>query len=284
LANLAEIDIDKTLAELKDAAASATNEEEFKINAERIIHDNVITKLGLQSVRYEYTLVSGGRIDALYGKLILEYKAPGTLSKGSSQARAKEQIIGYIKKEAGVEEAYASYLGVILCDKMAFVRYKLETREWVLREPYELNRETIIRLVEALRGLRRKKLDVDELLKDFGPNSALTKKVVEALYRKVLEAKKPKTQTLFNDWKKVFSQVCAYDADKLAELEKEYCLEGEVDYEVLLFSIHTHYAFLMKRARARVRIGRMRDDAKIATPKSATKRQTSLCIFDTRSI
>ena len=240
------IDVDKVLTELKSAAARAANEEEFKINAERILYNEVLEKFGLQPGRYEYTFVSGGRVDALYGHLIIEYEAPGNLSTQSGTVKAKEQTVNYIKKEAEVEERYGSFLGVILCDKIAFVRYDVKNKDWVLRGPYDLNRETALRLIEAVRGLRRKKLAVDELLRDFGPASDLTKKAVKILYGKLLASKKPKTEALFNDWKRLFSQVCAYSAVKLKGLESEYGLKGDVDYEALLFSIHTYYAFLMK--------------------------------------
>jgi len=243
---IASVDVDKVLTELKRVAAKAANEEEFKINAERILYNEVLEKFGLQPGRYEYTFVSGGRADALYGHLIIEYESPGNLSTKAGTARAKEQTINYIKKEAEVEERYASFLGVILCDKIAFIRYDVKNKNWVLRGPYDLNRETVLRLIEAIRGLRRKKLAVDELLRDFGPASDLTKKAVKMLYSKLLGSKKPKTEALFNDWRRLFSQVCAYSPEKLKGLEGEYGLKGDVDYEALLFSIHTYYAFLMK--------------------------------------
>jgi len=107
------VDIDKVLTELKSAAARAANEEEFKINAERILYNEVLEKFGLQPGRYEYTFVSGGRVDALYGHLIIEYEAPGNLSTKSGTVKAKEQTVNYIKREAEVEERYGSFLGVI---------------------------------------------------------------------------------------------------------------------------------------------------------------------------
>jgi ferredoxin-thioredoxin reductase catalytic subunit len=39
------IDVDKVLTELKSAAARAANEEEFKINAERILYSEVLESL-----------------------------------------------------------------------------------------------------------------------------------------------------------------------------------------------------------------------------------------------
>ena len=101
--------------------------------------------------------------------MIIEYKAPGKLLREPDVARAKEQLIGYVKEESEVEDRFKLFLGVILADRIGFVRYDEKSKDWLLRGPYDLNRETVLRLVEAIRGLRRKKLAVDELLRDFGP-------------------------------------------------------------------------------------------------------------------
>ena len=51
---------------------------------------------------------------------------------------------------------------------------------------------------------------------------------------------------LFEDWKRVFSQVCAYSKDKLKGLIGYYGLSGDIDVEKLMFAIHTYYTLLMK--------------------------------------
>ena len=247
-----QVNIEKVLTELKRVAATAVNEEEFKINAERILYNEVISKLGLQPGRYEYTFISGGRLDALYGHVLIEYKAPGKLSKPSDIARAKEQLIGYIGKEAEVEERYRLFLGVILSDRIAFVKYDSKAEDWLMRGPYDLNRETVLRLIEAMRGLRRKKLAVEELLRDFGPGSPITRRAVNVFYERVTESKSSKVEALFNDWKRLFLQVCAYSPEKLKGLEAEYGISSPVDYNALLFSIHTYCALIMKLLGAEV--------------------------------
>jgi len=168
--SIEQIDVDKVLVGLKHAAATASNEEELRIKASGILESEVISKLEIPSGRHEkYTFVSGGRIDALYGHVVIEYKAPGKLLREPDVARAKEQLIGYVKEESEVEDRFKLFLGVILADRIGFVRYDEKSKDWLLRGPYDLNRETVLRLVEAIRGLRRKKLAVDELLRDFGP-------------------------------------------------------------------------------------------------------------------
>jgi len=247
-----EIDVNKVISGIKQAASIARNEEELRIRVSNILESEIISKLeGIPLAKYEYTFISGGRADALYGHVIIEYKAPGKLSAERDIAKAKEQLIDYIKKEAEIEERYKLFLGVILSDKIAFVRYDEKRREWSLRGPYDINRESTIRLIEAIRGLRRKKLSVEELLNDFGPKSDLAKSSIRKFYSKVTASKNEKLKVLYEDWVRLFSQVCAYSPEKLKGLEKEYNLR-DVDDVALLFAIHTYYALFMKLLAAEI--------------------------------
>ena len=256
------INIDDVLSCLKTAIRLAQTEEDLRVRASHCIEEKILKPLGITQIgRYEYTFISGGRADALYGHVIIEYKAPGKLSTQRDIARAKEQLIGYIMEKAEVESRYEAFLGVILSDRIAFVKYDPRTKQWLLRGPYDINRETVIKLIEALRGLRRKKLGVEELLRDFGRNpktgamSPLAQKAVSILYRKLIKTKKPRVKMLFEDWKRLFKQATGYSPDKLKGLERQYNLSlkpREVDYDALLFSIHTYYALIMKLLAAEI--------------------------------
>jgi hypothetical protein len=58
---------------------------------------------------------------------------------------------------------------------------------------------------------------------------------------------------LFEDWRRVFSQVCAYSPEKVKGLEETYGFdEGKADPEKLLFALHTYYALIMKLLAAEV--------------------------------
>jgi SAM-dependent methyltransferase len=200
-------------------------------------------------------LVSGARIDALYGHVVVEFKAPGKLSKESDIQRAKEQAIKYITQEARSKQEWVRYLGIIISDRIAFVRHDPRTDTWILRGPYDIRGEVVVKLIEAIRGLRRKPLDVDHLLRDFGPTSPITRKLVTILYKKLQESKSPRTMILFEDWMRLFKQATGYKPEELEELPKlasEYGLVGKVDYDALIFSIHTYYALLLKLIAAEI--------------------------------
>ncbi|MEM4847415.1 MAG: N-6 DNA methylase, partial [Thermosphaera sp.] len=231
-------------------------EEEVRIWVSKCIEEKILKPLGIaQYGRYEYMLISGARVDALYGHVIVEFKAPGKLSSESDIARAKQQVIEYIRQEAPSKAEWDRYLGVIISDRIAFVRYYKPQDTWILRGPYDITRESIIKLIEALRGLRRKALKVENLLNDFGPQSNIAKKAVRALYRKLANPRSERTRILFEDWIRLFRQATGYDPSKLKDLPKlasEYGIVDKVNFDALLFAIQTYYAFIIKLLAAEV--------------------------------
>jgi type II restriction/modification system DNA methylase subunit YeeA len=282
-----QLDIDEVLLCIRGAVMQSHTEEDVRVRVSNCIEEKILKPLGITQVgKYEYTLVSGARVDALYGHVIIEYKAPGKLSRDSDIQRAKEQVIGYImaKAESKNKSAWGRYLGVIISDRIAFVRYDKTTDAWVLRGPYEINREAIIKLIEALRGLSRKSLTVDNIVADFGPGSLIAKETVALLYKKVTSGRRSKrTEVLFNDWMRLFKQTTGYDPSKLKGLKglvKEYIEELDeeqekgdnekenendkepnkenkpseqgINYDALIFAIHTYYALIMKLIAAEV--------------------------------
>ncbi len=259
-AGTAQPDVDNVVACLREAAEGARNERELEHRAGWCIEEQILKPLGLSwDVKYEYRLVSGRRLDALYGHVYIEFKAPGKLSTERGINRAKEQVVENIKRLAPSEEEWSKYLGVILSDKIAFVRYsprevhKPPEDRWLLMGPYDIDGQTVTRLAEALRGLKRKALDADELVKEFGLESALARRTIKALYLRLRsslgEGPKRKTGLLFEDWKRLFKQATGYEAGKLGELQElaRKCeIPGTVDRDSLLFSVHTYYALVMK--------------------------------------
>ncbi|MEM1606401.1 MAG: hypothetical protein QXW41_09175 [Fervidicoccaceae archaeon] len=252
-----QIDIDDVVECIEQNVKEAVNEEEVRLRVStQCIEEKILKPLGItQYGRYEYTLVSGARVDALYGHVIVEYKAPGKLSQKSDVAKAKEQVIKYITEEAPSKAEWDRYLGVIISDRIAFVRYYKPQDTWILRGPYDITRQSVVKLIEAIRGLSRKALKVESLLIDFGPQSEIARKAVNVLYRKLLNTKNPRTKMLFEDWMRLFKQTTGYDPEKLKELHEltsDYSIGGSVNYDALIFAIQTYYAFIMKLLAAEV--------------------------------
>jgi hypothetical protein len=261
------LDVEEIAEEIKRAALSSTTEEDLRVNVEYVIKNKIIERIKeLEKIeipyapwkpptaRYEVTLVSGVRADALYGHLIIEYEKPKTFESKSGFEHAIEQVKEYIVAHTnGNELRFPKYFGIVLdgCE-IGFVRYREAIKDFEKKGPFEVNRNTVAKLVEAIIGLRRKALSAEELLKDFGPESQVAKDVISCLYDKLLGTT-PRTQTLFEDWKRVFSQVCAYSPEKIKGLEGVSGLKkGKANPEKLLFALHTYYALIMKFLAAEV--------------------------------
>lgn len=245
MGEISDINLDKIVSDFRRVARSSANEEELKIGVAKIIEDDITSILGLAMGKYEYSLVSGVRPDALYGHVLIEYKTPGSLSTAAGFSRAKQQIINYIITEAEAKENLKNYFGVIISDKIAFVKFNTITSNWVVRGPYDVNNEVVLKIVEALRGLRRKKLSAGELLNDFGPKSEIAWNTINILYDRLDKTHSPKTELLFQDWVRIFSQITGYREEDLKGLDQFYDTAGK-DYTKLLFCIHTYYALFMK--------------------------------------
>ncbi|MCW3139395.1 MAG: hypothetical protein N2V71_02080 [Methanophagales archaeon] len=130
--------------------------------------------------------------------------------------------------------------------KIGFVRFR---RTWQSDGPYPVNEQTILTFLEALR--------VKSLNRDLGAGSPIAKTLVRVLYETLNRNKghNNRVGVLFDDWKRVFGQVCGYSPEKIKGLEKAYGLSGnEIDYEKLLFAVHTYYALVMKLLAAEVAV------------------------------
>jgi SAM-dependent methyltransferase len=255
-----EADAKEVADKILSAARDASSEADLEVNTEHILK-TVLDKLGIANyASYEFrtgkgTLVEGtGKIDALYGRVVIEYESPGAFEHAAGFNHAKEQVIEYIEELTSSVEAWQRYFGVVLDGyQIGFVRFR---KNWVSDGPYLVNERTILTFLEALRGLRRLALRVESLNKYLGAGSPLAETLVEVLYETLIKSKEHRrVKVLFNDWKRVFGQVCGYSAEKMNGLEKAYGLsEDNIDYEGLLFAVHTYYALVMKLLAAEVAV------------------------------
>jgi len=244
-----EVNTKELAKKIKKHASQSRKEEDLKIRVETTLRP-ILDKWNIPWASYEHTMeISGVRKDALYGTVIIEYKLPGKLDNDREFKNAKEQVKKYIAEESHHDKRYfGRYFGVIIDGfNISFIRYRKE--EWEEQDkPLEVNAQTILRLLEAIRGLRRKPIDAELLLIDFGPKSEISKKSILTLYEVLERSKSSRSKMLFDDWRRVFSQVCAYSPDKLKKLIDYYGLKSakKIDSEKLMFAIHTYYTILMK--------------------------------------
>jgi len=251
-----DIDIDIIVKEILNAANNSISEEDFKIRAEYIFRKYIFDKLGIMWASYEYTLLSKNRVDALYGKIIIEYEKPGVLKTKNGFDHAIGQIKNYIVEISRNEQDKGKYLGVAFDGYMiSFIKYDISSQNWDITKAFKTNRNNMLKLLEAFRGLNRKPLFDKLIIQDFGPSSELAIEMIQKLYNKILYSENNRTLMFYDEWKRVFSQVCSYSIDNIKGLKDSYNINyEEIDYEKLFFTIHTYFALIMKFLAAEIAV------------------------------
>lgn len=233
-------------------------EENFRTEIAIIIND-IFRDLNIDTIinpQQEYS-VANGRIDSLYGNIIIEYKAPGKISdKNNSSAnkefieQVKRQILGLSGKNL---ELRGKILGVIFNGNyLIYVKYRNDS--WEVSNVSKVDKESLEIFFKRLLSLsiEKKALTIEHLLNDFGSNSKLAQQLVRELYTKCINNNEyNKSKLLFEQWKLLFREVCGYDFDtldlKIKNLENHYNINEKnpkIDY--LIFSIHTYFALIIK--------------------------------------
>jgi len=246
-------------------------EEDLKIGFEKIL-EPIKKELGIKLMpKYEKS-VYRGRSDALHGQIIIEYEKPCSFKSKKVVSHAYDQLVGYIEKEAKNKKDTLflldpKFVGVGFDgEQIFFVRYKgdktkpklkLDKKDFTIIGPYFLNQQSARTFLAHLRALSRLPLTAKNLADKFGPKSELAPKAVSA-FADALEywgERKDKTNkardVFFQEWKRLFGivygeQFSGQQKKESEALAKLYQTGGETDFQELLFSIHTYFAFLMK--------------------------------------
>jgi hypothetical protein len=232
------------------------HEENIKERAEFVLRTKALEPLGIDWADYEFRgnfgAIRARRGDALYGKVVIEYEAPGRLDSRGGISHAFDQAQQYIRDQERNESEWSRYIGVILDGfKIGFTRYR--SGAWSTEGPHPVSAQSVLKLISAIRGLRKKPLNAELLNRYLGPQSGPGKDAIRCFYEGLVATKKVRVRMLFNDWRRVFEQACGYANEKMKGIEKEYEIEsGKPDYEALLFAIHSYYALVMKLIAAEV--------------------------------
>ena len=251
-------DLDYITNRIKTLAKSSQNEEDLKlvIGPE---FDNIAEHMGLERAQYERmagsrTILSRGRTDALYGRFILEYKSLGLLSKTINRNSAIQQVKNYIEAKSTSEGLDKSLYFSAIIDgiNVLFIQYSSIESKWRVKGPFEINRGSVNTILEAIRGLKRKALDGNEIIRDLGPSSVVAKEFIRALYQTELTSDRSKV--IFDEWYRTFLQVVSYKSDRLRELNDIYEIKADNESEgkKLLFCVQTYFALIMKLIAAEV--------------------------------
>jgi len=258
---------DKLISATKSLMHKAKTEEDLRIGFEKIL-DPLCQTLNIKlAPKYEKSIYTGGRLDAIHGRVIIEYEKPRAFqAKQYILDHAFEQLVDYIRGEAAREKETSflfdpKHVGVGFDgDQIFFVQFKgdrrkpgteFEKKDFVLIGPFPFDYQSARTLLTYLRALSRQLLTAENLAGVFGPESKIAPLAVSAFADALENWGSTRVRIFFNEWKRLFGivygeQFSAHQREEAEALSKIYGVGKETDFQELLFSVHTYFALLMK--------------------------------------
>jgi len=279
-----QINTERIADEIRAAAQDARTEEDLKMRVEPILRKSFKDiGIDIDIVAYEKATALRAKMDAVYGYLIIEYKAPGKLATATGQRETKKQVQRYLEEEAikhrPEEEAFLEKaIGVSIDGQMImFARYTKmakvvstpvpiapDQRELFPEKsaktgfhflgPYPITKDSLTNFLIFVRATARRPLTAKDLSDVFGPEHDVARQAVSEIYSAVMRAQRlsapSRVKAFFTEWDRIFGVVYGQELGKAEKTAEEtaylYQMPGGVRLKQLLFAIHTYYAFLMK--------------------------------------
>lgn len=250
---------------------TAKTEEDLKIGFEKAL-DPTRAKLGIISspvyerLQNNQASIFKGRPDAVHGMIVIEYEPPRVFNNKSAVEHAHNQLIDYICAEAdarkdklfledprlvgvgfdGEQIFFTKYQGDKTKPKTEFDR-----NDFIYHGPYPFDLQSVRTLLTYLRSLSRRPLTAEQLAESFGPKSHLAPLIVSAFADSLEHWGTERVKVFFNEWKRLFGivygeQFSTSQQKEVEALSSLYNVSKETNFQELLFSVHTYFAFLMK--------------------------------------
>lgn len=280
-----QIDTEKLAGEIHKAARSARTEEDLKMRVEPLLQAAFRESgIDVDIAQYEKaTALTAKRMDAVYGYLVIEYKAPGKLSNSRTREAAIKQLQSYLDEEARrhgkhPEAFLEKAVGAVLDgERIVFIRYSRRPRilptpipveahqkdlfpevipqqGFQAQGPFPVGAESLACLLIYVRSAARRPLTAENLAQVFGPDNEVARIAVAELYSAVMRGQRKsvhsRVETFYQEWDRIFGAVYGEKLEKAEQAADEtahlYHLPSGVRLKPLLFAIHTYYALLMK--------------------------------------
>lgn len=212
-----------------------------------------------------------GRADAVHHGLVIEYEKPKALRRKKMAEHALQQVWDYLTglslplahakpgratdQTANLtqeqEERLAAHVG-IATDGETFLFTQRKGKQWHV-DKRTFDEDTVEKLLLWLRAMIRKDLSPQNLITDFGPDTALATSVVRVFAKLVNSGQHPKASVMHEEWRRIFGIVYGTEqlersgkAPETAPLFSAYHVDIGAKFPVILFAVHTYYALLMK--------------------------------------
>jgi hypothetical protein len=240
--------------DIQAAAAKAHNEADLVAETEKIL-EKFATNFDIQlNLQRERTLING-RADAVYNRFVIEYEPPRSLTKSNTHRNNKhaiEQVQNYMGGLERLDRQKKERLAGVALDGSYYIFVRYRDNHWHIDDPIPVNSHSTEVFLRYLLALSTElALTPENLVRDFGENSNVARRVVPALYKAIATTENKKADVLFRQWLHQFREVSGYDPEgsqlNARELGRLYAVnEKHINLEKLFFSIHTYYAAFIK--------------------------------------
>ena len=244
------------------------SEDNFRAKFEQALYEEALRRLGVPEPVHEYKvsvpegtlLVRHYRIDSYYGLVFFEYKLPrGEVGKEALGQVRDKYIPGLLNdgntkallqriREMGLKPVIVGIITNGL--EVIFVEYDVDDDELSTRR-LKLDKEAVRYMIRYIVASWKRRLDAHALSVEFGHGSGLAKRAVRLFYNKLLNAG-GRPRDMYEEWKRQVSIVYPGGGAEVAEVAKDYGVEGEADGAALFFAIQTYYALILKLLAAEI--------------------------------
>lgn len=208
--------------QIQKASTEAHNEAELRTRITRLIEE-FASKVNLKlNLREEYTLVDD-RADAVYDRLIIEYEPPRSLRENNNykaNQHAIKQLKDYMEGLAEKGRHKHDRLAGVVLDGSYFIFVRSKGGSWHIDSPIKVENYSTEYFLKLLSSLTTEQALIPEnLVKDFGENTPVSRQVVSSLFKILNTTDNPKVKTLFEQWSLQFSEVCDYEGASKLKVE-----------------------------------------------------------------
>lgn len=158
-----------------------------------------------------YSLVSGGKPDTVFNRLVVEYKAPGKLGASNSHTNNKKaikQLHNYLEDIAKKEKQRTERLAGVIVDGNYFIFLRKFGNRWYEDGPVATSVDSVARFLRYLVYLAYGvALTADNLISDFGIDQLPARSMIASLERALSSGSSPLVPKLFEQWQTFFSEV-----------------------------------------------------------------------------
>lgn len=243
--------VDNIINGLLKVGRKAKTEEDVRLGVESVLK-KYLPSLGIQyDAQYEVT-ISNGRLDALFHHFITEYKEPGKFNSKKGWEKAVNQSLEYITKIAEKnKEQWSTYIAALIDGRnIGFVRFNAENKP-VVFPPQPFNKASIELLLKYIRSLNFKALNATNILNDFGPQSEISKQLINSLWNSFNNKTKTRTTMFFTEWRRLFGQVSGFGTNAgpekaIERLANSLGLNIGNSHAEFIYVLHTFYSLLIK--------------------------------------